>query len=952
MGKKAKVGKLRRDKFYHLAKESGFRSRAAFKLLQLNREHRFLENARVLIDLCAAPGGWLQVAEKHMPISSLIIGIDLAPIKPIPHTITYQEDITSEKCRQLLKKDLATFKADVILHDGAPNVGKSWIHDAYQQNVLTLNALKLATEFLRKGGTFVTKMFRSKDYYSLLWVFQQMFKRVDSTKPQASRNESAEIFVVCQGYHAPDKIDPKFLDYKHVFTEVDNDITEAQNKAKQRLKHPEKIHPKSRSENFLDLLATANEIVIDDDRLLQHPKTTDEIKECIKDIKVLGRREITSILAWRRHMFASFYKKAPLRTEATSEEKKVEEETENGEKDEEDADIEEQLLKLNEQQRKEAKRKRKHVMKEKRKLRDRLALKMVLPGDVHDHETAEGGKNDQGLFDLEKIRTKKQLLEISSAIPDMNFGADQEVNSDDDVYLGQGKNRIPRVAYDREKNNGDLASIDIYKQYLDDENDDEDDERIPYDSERHQPKLDSDVDDDESENDENNNDEWDDDEENPLDMDILDAPTKSAKAKTVADVWFEQDIFKQTLNDDDNDEEFELERKLNALKSEGVPVLAKASKSILKNGKTDDSSDSEEESKPKKAKRSLDKDGFEEVPIGQPMKRVHLDAEGLAIGHVMAQSKKNREQLIDHSYNRFMGYGDTEDLPKWFVEEEKQHCRASLPLTKELVQRYKAKMREIDERPSKKVSEAKARKKRRELRKLEKVKKKAEPLLDNPDLDNKERNKQIKDLYRKYGVIGQKKANVKYVVAKKSQRGASRPAGAKGPYKVVDKRLKKDKRAAKKRSKFTKKNNSAGKGKNQQRSGKNKKRTRRSGRRNCINILAGIISVLGFHFLLAVLKRMHIHDTCGVNNLHGMVGIIAENTSIIVASIGDRSGYLNYLTDSCLSDGKLRSNSTQSVYQATALRMTLGMAVVGRLVKSQDFDDDSCGPITQTSTNF
>ena len=114
--------------------------------------------------------------------------------------------------------------------------------------------------------------------------------------------------------------------------------------------------------------------MIDDDRLLQHPKTTDEVKECIKDIKVLGRREITlvqksldsivlwsnvlfrSILAWRRHMFASFYKKAPLRTEATNEEKKVEEEAENDEKDEEDDDIEEQLLKLNEQQRKEAKR--------------------------------------------------------------------------------------------------------------------------------------------------------------------------------------------------------------------------------------------------------------------------------------------------------------------------------------------------------------------------------------------------------------------------------------------------------------------------------------------------------------------------------------------------------------------------------------------------------------------
>lgn len=84
----------------------------------------------------------------------------------------------------------------------------------------------------------------------------------------------------------------------------------------------------------------------------------------------------------------------------------------------------------------------------------------------------------------------------------------------------------------------------------------------------------SDVDDNESDDEDNNN-EWEDDEENPLDMDILDAPTKSAKAKTVADVWFEQDIFKQALKDDNEDEEFELERKLNALQSDGIPVLGK-----------------------------------------------------------------------------------------------------------------------------------------------------------------------------------------------------------------------------------------------------------------------------------------------------------------------------------------------------------------------------------------
>jgi len=473
-------------------------------------------------------------------------------------------------------------------------------------------------------------------------------------------------------------------------------------------------------------------------------------------------------------------------------------------------------------------------MKEKRKLRDRLALKMILPGDVHDHETiAGGGQNDQGLFDLEKIKTKKQLLEISSALPDINFGVGN-VDDDDEEEMSAGKkNRIPRVAYDKDKNAGDLASIDIYKQYLDDEDEDDDDESNPYDSERRQPKLDSDIEDDD-ENDEEIVSEFEDDdeEENPLDMDIVDVETKGAKAKTMADIWFEQEIFKDALKDEnDDDEEFELQRKLNSLKTNGTTILGHTDnkeedrplKSILKtttNGKTtssnDDSSESEDDDtnkRKKKPKRALRDDEFEEVPIDQPIKRVRLDAEGLALGHVMAQSKANREQIIDHAYNRFMGYGDVEGLPKWFIEEEKQHCRASLPITKDIVERYRAKMREIDERPTKKVAEAKARKKRRELRKLEKVKKKAEPLVENPDLDDKERNKQIKDLYRKYGVIGQKKANVKYVVAKKSQRGAVRPSGgAKGPYKVVDKRLKKDKRANKRRAKNTKKKQSISKG--------------------------------------------------------------------------------------------------------------------------------------------
>jgi AdoMet-dependent rRNA methyltransferase SPB1 len=100
------------------------------------------------------PSNRLQVASKYMPQSSLIIGVDLAPIKPIPNIITFQDDITTEKCRQNLRQEMKTWKADVVLHDGAPNVGTAWAQDAFTQSELVLMSLKLATEFLIKGGAY------------------------------------------------------------------------------------------------------------------------------------------------------------------------------------------------------------------------------------------------------------------------------------------------------------------------------------------------------------------------------------------------------------------------------------------------------------------------------------------------------------------------------------------------------------------------------------------------------------------------------------------------------------------------------------------------------------------------------------------------------------------------------------------------------------------------------
>ena len=122
MGKGNNKARRATDKYYSLAKEMGYRARSAFKLIQLNQRLDFLASARVLLDLCAAPGGWLQVAVKYMPAESTIIGVDLAAIKPIRGVITHVEDITTPACRGALKRDLAGKRADVVLHDGAPNI--------------------------------------------------------------------------------------------------------------------------------------------------------------------------------------------------------------------------------------------------------------------------------------------------------------------------------------------------------------------------------------------------------------------------------------------------------------------------------------------------------------------------------------------------------------------------------------------------------------------------------------------------------------------------------------------------------------------------------------------------------------------------------------------------------------------------------------------------------------
>ena len=112
-----------------------------------------------------------------MPAGSKIIGIDLVPIRAIRNVVTMAEDITTQKCYTALTKEMDGRAVDLVLCDGAPNVGAAWAQDAFTQSELTLHACRLATEFLSKGGTFITKVFRSADYNALIYVFNQVGTR-------------------------------------------------------------------------------------------------------------------------------------------------------------------------------------------------------------------------------------------------------------------------------------------------------------------------------------------------------------------------------------------------------------------------------------------------------------------------------------------------------------------------------------------------------------------------------------------------------------------------------------------------------------------------------------------------------------------------------------------------------------------------------------------------------
>lgn len=187
------------DPYVARAKREGYRSRAAYKLLEIDDKHRFLKPGARVVDLGAAPGGWSQVAAKKVGDKGRVVGIDLLTMDAVPGVTFAQIDFLDPRAPDMLKEMLGG-PADVVLSDMAANATGHRKTDHLKIVALVEAALEFAREVLAPGGTFLAKVIQGGTEGELLAALKRDFASVRHIKPAASRADSAELYVLATGY--------------------------------------------------------------------------------------------------------------------------------------------------------------------------------------------------------------------------------------------------------------------------------------------------------------------------------------------------------------------------------------------------------------------------------------------------------------------------------------------------------------------------------------------------------------------------------------------------------------------------------------------------------------------------------------------------------------------------------------------------------------------------------
>jgi 23S rRNA (uridine2552-2'-O)-methyltransferase len=197
---KAWLNDRKNEYYFKKAKEENYRSRSTYKLVQANEKYGFIQRNSIVVDLGAAPGGWIQAARKMTGKNGYVLGVDLKPIEPFTQEYirTIIADFTEPGTIDVIMSFLRR-KADVVLCDAAPNITGVWEVDHARQIELAEKALEIAQCVLRPSGSFFVKVFEGELLNDLMQTVKILFDEVKLVKPQASRQQSSEMYLLALG---------------------------------------------------------------------------------------------------------------------------------------------------------------------------------------------------------------------------------------------------------------------------------------------------------------------------------------------------------------------------------------------------------------------------------------------------------------------------------------------------------------------------------------------------------------------------------------------------------------------------------------------------------------------------------------------------------------------------------------------------------------------------------
>ncbi|QJD29690.1 23S rRNA (uridine(2552)-2'-O)-methyltransferase RlmE [Methylococcus geothermalis] len=193
------------DEYVRLAQEKGYRSRAVFKLIELDERDRLFEPGATVIDLGAAPGGWSQYAAQRVGPKGKVLALDILPMEPLPGVTVVQGDFLDDAVFQSVLEAIGGRSANVVLSDIAPNMSGNRHVDQPRSMYLAELAYDLAERVLAPNGRFVVKLFQGEGFQEYVAYARKAFASVAMRKPKASRPRSAEIYLVGKGYRGGDR---------------------------------------------------------------------------------------------------------------------------------------------------------------------------------------------------------------------------------------------------------------------------------------------------------------------------------------------------------------------------------------------------------------------------------------------------------------------------------------------------------------------------------------------------------------------------------------------------------------------------------------------------------------------------------------------------------------------------------------------------------------------------